>query len=335
MRDQDERREIVTRLGRLREGRGLEIGPLNRPLALKSHCDVRYVDVFSGDIMRERFRADPHVIVDDIPDIDFPLHDAGGKLHALRDAAGRDAPYRWVLASHVIEHVPDLIGWLSDIAEVLEDGGALVLVVPDRRYSFDVRRPHTTVGQMLEAHENRDVRPTIRAVYDHFSSVVSMHSIALWAGHVATDDDISNTPDQVACLIERMRGGEYIDSHVWIFTPSTFAAQIAELARLGVIDFYAAEISATEPGELEFFARLVRLPRDASAEQRAVLSERAVHEVTDVVVEVPEGIEVVEEEPLVEEVQPDGIPTYVSTKELQLIRAKRRLFETVQRLRRR
>src|SRR4051794_6325866 len=114
MRDQDERQAIVAHLGRLGTGRGLEIGPLDKPLATKSDVDVRYVDVFSADVLRERFRDDPGVVVDRIPEIDYPLHDSDGVMRSLREAARPDAPYRWVLASHVIEHVPDLIAWLSD-----------------------------------------------------------------------------------------------------------------------------------------------------------------------------------------------------------------------------
>ncbi|MDQ0373073.1 methyltransferase domain-containing protein [Cellulomonas humilata] len=313
MRNQDERRALLTELGRLGDGRGLEIGPLSRPIALRSACDVRYADIFSADVLRSRYLADPDVVGEDIPDIDFPLHDADGVQRSLRDVAARDAPYRWVLASHVIEHVPDLIGWLSDVAALLEDGGALVLAVPDRRYTFDARRPQTTVGQILDAHENGDVRPSLRAVYDHFRSVVSVPAAALWAGRVPTDDDRVHGPDVVADLLERRAHGEYVDAHVWMFTPDVFAEQVAELARLGVVDFVVTRILATSPDELEFYALLERLPRDVSAEQRAAVRSAA-----------PDGLVVA-----APDLDPDGIRTVVSAKELRLIRAKRRLFEAL------
>ena len=37
------RRSLMTRLGRFADGTGLEVGPLNRPVALKSLSAVRYV----------------------------------------------------------------------------------------------------------------------------------------------------------------------------------------------------------------------------------------------------------------------------------------------------
>ncbi|GEK22285.1 class I SAM-dependent methyltransferase [Cellulomonas xylanilytica] len=324
MPSQDERRAILTELGGLGEGKGLEIGPLHRPIALRPACDVRYVDIYPTETMRERYGTDPDVAVEDIPHIDLPLHDADGVLHSLRDVTAGDAPYRWVLASHVVEHVPDLIGWLSDVAAVLEDGGVLALAVPDRRYSFDALRPQTTVGQVLGAHEAGDTRPSVRAVYDHFLSAVRMTSDALWAGAVPTLDDRAHDPELVPGLLARRAEGEYIDVHVWTFTPTSFAQQVAELAWLGAVDFTATQVTATARNELEFYARLERIPRGASADERAALAAGAVRHVAD------EEPPAADEPPVVPaEPEPDGIRTYVSAKELQLIRAKRRLFEAL------
>ena len=33
--------------------------------------------------------------------------------------------------------------------------------------------------------------------------------------------------------VERRRNGEYVDAHVWTFTPDSFLAQLAELRQLG------------------------------------------------------------------------------------------------------
>ena len=117
-----------------------------------------------------------------IPEIDYFLIQPDGQTLSLAEAAKAGAPFDWVMASHVIEHVPDVIGWLADVAELVADDGSLVLAVPDKRYTFDLHRPPTTVGQMLEAHLNRDERPSVRAVYDHFSSAVQYNHSDLWQG---------------------------------------------------------------------------------------------------------------------------------------------------------
>src|SRR6185436_9508930 len=103
-------------------------------------ADVRYVDVLDRDGLVAHY-ADDGVDTDRIPEIDFPLIQPDGRTLGLAEAAAPGAPYDWVVASHVVEHVPDLIGWLADLAELTADGAALVLVVPDRRYTFDALRP--------------------------------------------------------------------------------------------------------------------------------------------------------------------------------------------------
>jgi len=243
-------------------GHGLEIGPLDAAISDPQVHDVSYLDVYDADGVRAHYADDPNVILELIPDIDFALID-GGKIRPLAEAAQPGAPYDWVIASHVIEHVPDFIGWLQQVAAVTVDDGALVLVVPDRRYCFDRHRPPTTTGQALAAHEAGDTHPGIRAVYDFLSSAVTVDTRALWSGArppgraAATHDRA-----EVDAALARVRAGEYVDAHVWTFTPQWFLAQIKELRELGLCDWYVETL--VEPtNSLEFHAVLRRLPRHA------------------------------------------------------------------------
>ena len=163
------------------DGRGLEIGPLDSAVCDKRTDDVRYVDVFDQAGLRRSYAGDQNVVLDDIPDVDFWLIDDERSL-SLAEAAAPGAPYDWVFASHVIEHVPDLIGWLDQIAQLTHDDSRLILAVPDRRYCFDRHRPPTTIGQMLDAHEAGATTPSIRAVYDYLSSAVTVDAPRLWTG---------------------------------------------------------------------------------------------------------------------------------------------------------
>jgi hypothetical protein len=243
-------------------GRGLEIGPLDAPIAPRELYDVRYVDVVGTDALREKYADDPNVTDKEIVEVDFSLVDAAGTIRPLAEAVARDAPYSWVVASHVIEHVPDLIDWLGDIAEILIDGGQLLLMIPDRRYSFDSLRPQTTVGQILQAHTQGDTVPSERAVFDHFRSYVSVPTPELWAGRSAHDYP-REFDLQVASEMRRrsLDDQEYVDSHVWLFTPADFVDQVLELGRLGLCDFVVDRITATAQNELEFYAALHRIPR--------------------------------------------------------------------------
>jgi SAM-dependent methyltransferase len=61
-----------------------------------------------------------------------------------------DRSYEFVLSSHALEHVANPVGALREWARVLRPGGALVLVLPDHRNTFDHRRRPTPVEHMLQ-----------------------------------------------------------------------------------------------------------------------------------------------------------------------------------------
>ncbi|WP_164477845.1 methyltransferase domain-containing protein [Nocardioides pantholopis] len=266
------RRDQFLRLYDFSQGRGLEIGPLDAGIADPDVHDVRYVDIFDTAGIVEHYADDPNVIPELVPHIDFPIYQ-DGEPRPLGEAAKPGGPYEWVLASHVIEHVPDVIGWLEQIAQITTDGARLLLAVPDRRYCFDRHRPPTTIGQALDAYEEQRTRPTPGTVYDFFSTVVSVDTPGLWAGgrppgRSARIHDLNYIRSQV----ERARSGEYIDCHVWTFTPEALLEQVQELREIGLCDWYVEHVEPSR-GTVEFLAVLRRLPRDGD---RSVPAEPAV-----------------------------------------------------------
>jgi hypothetical protein len=269
----------MTDMGR---GMGLEIGPLDSPIALRSTYDVRYVDVVDTVGLREKYGNDPNVVTEEIAEVDYALQGPDGVIRSLAEVVRDDAPFDWVVASHVIEHVPDLIGWLGGIAEVTADGGHLVLMIPDRRFSFDVRRPQTTMGQILQAHTMADTVPSERAVFDHFRSYVDAPTPDLWAGASGDAYPLVFTLEHAREMRDLAVGkGQYVDSHVWMFTPSAFVEQIIELGNLGLCDFIVDQVIPTRHNEVEFYALLERIPRGMTPEQEAAARARGVQSVHD------------------------------------------------------
>jgi SAM-dependent methyltransferase len=120
---------------------GLEIGPLSHPIVTKAESNGRifYVDSAPANELRAKYRNDTYVKADAIVETDY----LWGKqtLPELVEVKSFD----YVLASHVIEHVPNLIGWLREVATVLRDDGVLSLAVPDKRYTFDLKRELTSL----------------------------------------------------------------------------------------------------------------------------------------------------------------------------------------------
>lgn len=85
----------------------IEIGALCRPIVPPDTARVFYVDHLDTAGLREKYRNDPNVDIDNIVHVGGVW---GG--NTLAEAAAPVVPADFIVASHVIEHVPDLIGWL-------------------------------------------------------------------------------------------------------------------------------------------------------------------------------------------------------------------------------
>jgi SAM-dependent methyltransferase len=124
----DKRRDRLLRGLNIQESVGVEIGPLCWPLVRRSEApNVIYVDHTDTPSLRQKYKDDPHLDVNEIVDVD-----AVWGRNTLHEAIkGRYVDY--VVASHVVEHVPDLVTWLRELAAVLRPTGEVRLAVPDRR----------------------------------------------------------------------------------------------------------------------------------------------------------------------------------------------------------
>src|SRR5690242_513443 len=81
---------------------GAEIGALCRPFVTREDGRVLYVDHASTEDLKFKYRIDPDVPQEAIVEVDAVW---GGQ--SLLEALGTKVDY--IVASHVVEHVPDLI----------------------------------------------------------------------------------------------------------------------------------------------------------------------------------------------------------------------------------
>ncbi len=260
----------MDRLERLRadldvtNGRGLEIGPLMRPTVTPELGKIYYADHASTEELRAKYRDDPHVDIDTLTPVDFVV----GAV-PLPVAAADAAPFDYVIASHVIVHVPEVCGWLGEVAEVLAPGGRLSLCVPDRRFSFDVRRRQSDVAEVVEAHLLKLRRPAVRATFDHFYRHVDVDAVALWRTDVSYADRPLNVRDATELSTRSAETEEYLDTHCWVFSDKEFLELYRELAGLGLVGLAVVSATPTALDDHEFFVTLEKLPDGLSpAESR-------------------------------------------------------------------
>ncbi|MEY2401345.1 MAG: hypothetical protein QOJ08_1456 [Ilumatobacteraceae bacterium] len=230
--------------------KGLELGPLINPVVRKDMGDIRYIDHVDTDALRARYATHVGFDVDAIVPIDYV---SNGSIH---DTVGPDIPFDYVIASHVIEHVPDVIGWLGDIRSVLKDDGVLSLAVPDHRRCFDALRSPTVTADLIHAYLTKPDIPSPRQVFDHYSSAVA------WRGMIAWEEEppfselvlVHSETEALERATTAATSGDYLDVHCWMFTPSSFARLFGALTRLHLVPFSLESCSETIGGE--FFATL-------------------------------------------------------------------------------
>lgn len=231
---------------------GLEIGALDNPTPLPSALAVEYVDYAPT----EALQAHPHedtVRRSEIVRVDHVWPGSG----SLADVCRR-ADFQFAIASHVIEHVPNVLGWFQGIHGALRPGGVFNLAIPDCRYTFDIRRKPSTLGEMVEAFLHGYTHPSVRQVFDHTYDASDVAPGAPWS----PDFDLRRTRrysgDQALALaFSQSRnvaaGGRYYDSHCWVFTPDTFLSLIEGATELGLFPFIISNMAPTQRGAFEFF----------------------------------------------------------------------------------
>jgi SAM-dependent methyltransferase len=175
-------------------GEGLEIGALNLPMWLPPGASVRYVDRKPIEGLRAEY---PEWASWDIvaPDI---VTD-GETLEGVEDASAD-----FVVANHFIEHTEDPIGALAAHLRVLRPDGVGFYAVPDKRFTFDVRRPVTPVAHVAADH--RDGPEHSR--HDHFMEWVRL---------------VSDVPPATAESEAARLEGEQSSIHFHVWTPDAFA----------------------------------------------------------------------------------------------------------------
>jgi len=243
---------------------GIEIGPLDKPIVERGDGTVYYVDQASAQDLASTYKEDRAVDIDRIVDVDFIWGQA-----SLAELLGEVAPLDYIMASHVIEHVPDLVGWLCEAAAVLNTGGILALAVPDKRLTFDYLRGESTTSEVIGAYLDRPRRPSARQVFAHFSLAVELDVAVAWSAPIPANSlRPIHTTDAALDWARKAANGDYVDVHCWVFTPTSFVARIRELVDTGLLDFSIAELTPTATNELEFYVSLEKLAPDIAAEDK-------------------------------------------------------------------
>jgi SAM-dependent methyltransferase len=95
-----------------------------------------------------------------------------------------DNSYDFLLACHVLEHIANPLKAMEEWKRVLSPGGVLLVIVPDKRGTFDRRRPFTSFEHIesdFRANVSED-DPT------HANEILKLHDLGLDPGAGSPED---------------------------------------------------------------------------------------------------------------------------------------------------
>ncbi len=234
-------------------GAGIEIGALAWPFITKADGDVTYVDWADTPTLRRKYADDPNVDIDRIVQVDAVW---GEKT--LAEAVGPARKFDYVVASHVVEHVPDLISWVRELFGVLKPAGEVRLAVPDKRFTFDFLRRETELADVIDAFLHHARKPMSRLVLDALINYIDVDLHRLWA-KTADLSALRPLPDHVPgaiAMARRAMGDDYTDVHCWVFTPVSFTRLMEQVVSAGFLDCACVSFTDTAPDNIEFFVAL-------------------------------------------------------------------------------
>ncbi len=83
--------------------------------------------------------------------------------------------YDFVLSSNNLEHLANPLKALHEFVRVCKTGGIIVVIVPDKNYTFDHRREYTSFEHILEDYEN----DTPETDLTHLPEILELHDLAM------------------------------------------------------------------------------------------------------------------------------------------------------------
>ncbi|MEM9971367.1 MAG: methyltransferase domain-containing protein [Pseudomonadota bacterium] len=234
-------------------GQGLEYGPLDKVIVPKSVCPgVKYVDFTDREGLLKKCEANEKIRPEDIPDIDIVTD--GRSISSYVEDGTQD----FVIASHVLEHIPNFIGWLKENLRLLVPGGKIAIAYPDRRYCLDIARSKSRLSELIAADLERRTRPSFSQICDFVLNARRVDAASIWDGKV-TAETATHAHDRdraLSILRDRVASDAYFDAHCWVFADHELYEMLETIKSYLRLPYEIISFIPTKRNGLEFLLTL-------------------------------------------------------------------------------
>jgi hypothetical protein len=233
----------------------LEVAPFFDPVLAKSDYNVYYTDYVDTDALRGKADQNPTGRNAVVPPIDFVW--VPGR--PLRACVPPGLTFDFVVASHVMEHVPNPVGWLNDLLSVTRVGGQVGVFLPDRRNPLDVFRNQTSFADVVAWWAGQPAIPTLEQITDFLGSGSRPPSDEpqRWVRSRAMNLERRNTDQNVINFAELIaREPRYLDVHCSVWESASFVDIFRRVVQFGMLN---VEVSDPIDDVYEFFVTFTKL----------------------------------------------------------------------------
>lgn len=216
------------------EKRGIEIAPYFNPIVDRTQYDVLYVDCIDNDEIQRKAAENPGAVNRIVPEIDTVWVPGV----PLRKCIGHE-PLFYAVASHVMEHVPNPLGWINDILAVLEPGGLIALILPNRERSMDYYRQPTSFAQLIGWAIEKPAHPTPTQVMDFLSVSFEDNPTVNFDEPLPPFSQAKrhySDTDAIGFAEFVQRENHYLDVHCSVWTPASFVEVFSRVIAAGRLD---------------------------------------------------------------------------------------------------
>lgn len=227
----DSQQHIREAFCRAFSGRGYEVGAGYRPTVVPADSQVVYIDKFTFEEAKDGSFVSVRNKRDSVDFVSVTYFEAMGDLPSVPSASAD-----FIIACHVIEHVPDAVKALATACDRLKAGKPLFLVVPHRDHMFDRQRPVTSLQHFIA--DSLSPEPPM---LDHYLEYARLSQ--------AREDWIEHGQAMFT------KGADF---HPHTFTPDSMRELLAHLQGQGMFASFEIKTPARVETLLEFYAVIIQ-----------------------------------------------------------------------------